>query len=307
MTALSRVDFAYHRVRNVRDKLRWGLKIVGLGATLRGAGRLGSLFVRRPRRSEVRLKSGPVLEFGFPNQVPVALLMFGDLIDPEYSFLRRVARPGWVVADVGAAIGQFTVFAATLPCSVIHAFEPSGANIQALRQNVARNGASDITHVHQLAFADSEGEARFGTASSTWVSGLSDTGDEVVPMRTLTDEFERLGIGHVSVLKINVAGYEPGVLAGGERFLAAGGADIIILLLGLGSLPWYARLAEHGYRFFYFHPEQNTLHEVRAFDAGSVLDHRPWPARHIIAIHQKAMDAYIAAMLPVRTLAGTRA
>jgi FkbM family methyltransferase len=302
MTTMSRVDFAFDRVRNVHDKLRWGVKAVGVGATLRGAGRLGSLLLRRPRHSEVRLRCGPVLEFGFPEQVPYALLMFGDLIDPEYSFLRRVARPGWIVADVGAAIGQFTTFAATLPCSAIHAFEPSAANIEALQQNIARNSVSHIAHVHPIALSNVEGEARFGTAAKTWVSGLSANGEEIVPVRTLTAEFERLGLTHVSVLKINVAGFEPGVIEGGERFLANGGADILVLLLGLPSLPWYAKLAEYGYRFFYFHPGQNTLFEVTAFDPASVLDHRPWPARHILAVHQRAIDAYVGPILPIRAL-----
>jgi hypothetical protein len=45
---------------------------------------------------------------------------------------------------------------------------------------------------------------------------------------------------------------------------------------------------------------ERTLYEVTAFDEASVLDHRPWPARHIIAIHQNAIDAGVVAGLAVR-------
>lgn len=282
--------------------MQWGFRTVGAWATLQGTARLGYLYLRRPKRSEVHLRSGPVLEFGYPSQVPLALLMFGDLIDPEYAFLRRISRPDWIVADVGAAIGQFTLFAATLPCAIVHSFEPSVANVVALRKNVARNGVGDRASIHKLAFSSAEGESNFETKASTWTSGLSRTGSEIVSVRTIADEFRRLGLSHVSVLKINVAGFEPSVLEGAESFLSKGAADILILLLGLASLPWYAKLAAYGYRFFYFHPGENALYEVTSFDESSILEHRPWPARHIIAVYQAAMDACIGTTISLRKL-----
>jgi hypothetical protein len=76
----------------------------------------------------------------------------------------------------------------------------------------------------------------------------------------------------------------------------------LILLLGLGSLPWYARLATYVYRFFYYHPNENVLYEVTAFDADSVLEHRPRPARNIIAVHRSAMETHLGLTMPVRKL-----
>ena len=125
--------------------------MVGVGAAARGAMRIGYLYVRRPSKSEIHLRSGQVLEFGFPSQVPRALLAFGDFIDPEFAFLRKIYRPGWIVADVGAAIGQFALFAATLPAAKVHAFEPSSANVAALSRNIVRNGVSDRVEVHRIA------------------------------------------------------------------------------------------------------------------------------------------------------------
>ncbi len=290
------------KARNFSDKILWGRRVVGMGAAARGAVRIGYLYLRRPRRSEIELRSGPVLEFAFPSQVPRALLAFGDFIDPEFAFLRKVHRPDWIVADVGAAIGQFTLFATTLPAAKVHAFEPSSANVAALSRNIVRNNVSDRVEVHRIAFSNAESEAYFETTPSTWMSGIRETGTERVSVRTLSADFQERGLEHVSVLKINVAGFEPQVIEGAAAFLARGGADILILLLGLGSLPWYAKLATYGYRFFYYHPNENVLYEVTAFDADSVLEHRPWPARNIIAVHRSAMDMRPGLTIPVRKI-----
>jgi FkbM family methyltransferase len=294
---LGRISFG--RLKSGFDKLTWGMRVVGPGAAARGTVSVMALQLRRPKRSEIRLRSGPILEFDYPSQFPPTLVLFGDLIDPEFAFLRQVARPGWVFADVGAAIGQFSLFAATLPGAVVHAFEPSSVNVATLQGNLNRNAMTDRVTVHQLALSNTSGEASFETTERTWMSRLSgaDLTGERVCVRTLADEFARLGLEHVAVLKINVAGFEPNVLEGAERFLAEGKADILILLLGLESLPWYGRIAALGYRFFYYHPEELMLYEVTGFDRHSVLDHRPWPARHIIGIRAAAIDEGIVASL----------
>src|SRR3970040_2142325 len=95
------------------DKIRWGARAVGWLATIIGSFCLARLKLVRPARAEVRLRqTGATMTFNYPKQLVPALVVFGDLIDPEYAFLREVARPDWIFLDVGAAIGQFTVFAA---------------------------------------------------------------------------------------------------------------------------------------------------------------------------------------------------
>jgi len=291
---------AIARGRNARDKALWGMRVVGPVASLRGAVRLANLRVRRPERSRVRVGSGFDLDFSYPDQLPVALIAFGDLIDPEYPFLRAISSPDWVVADVGAAIGQFTVFAASLPVAKVYAFEPGDANLVSLRANAQLNQVADKVDVHPLALSDYEGRATFVTSGHTWVGGIGDSTDDTggtasaevaqVEVRRLDVELERLSVSRLDVLKINVAGYEPRVLDGAERFLARGGADVLVLLLGVESFDRYARLATYGYRFFFFHPRRGELHEVTTFDA-TLLAQRPWPARHIIAIHEEALSA----------------
>lgn len=301
-------SLARQRLRAAVDKIGWGLRAVGPIAAASGVLRLAWMSVVRPTCSEVRLRSGPVLEFDYPGQFPTTLMLFGDFIDPEFAFLKHVARIHWRVVDVGAAIGQFSMFAAMcLPDATVHAFEPSSANVATLQRNIVRNGVQGRVLVHQAALSDRRETARFETAPKAWMSHLSDTHStdrhgELVSVDTLDAALKSLRLSHVEVLKVNVAGFEPAVLEGAMPCLAAGQVDVLILLLGLPSLAHYEAIAALNYRFFYYHPPRRTLFEVTRFDADSVLAHRPWPARHIIAIRGPALDDLVAGRVGMRPL-----
>lgn len=275
-----------NRARRAAAKLRWGVKVVGPVAAARGLFRLAGLLVRRPAEGIVRLKSGPVLGFSHPRQMVPALVAFGDYIDPEMAFLRRISRPDWIVLDVGAAIGQFSVFAAMLPTAHVYAFEPSSDNIATLRSNLRRNRVADHVTVAQMALSDSDSETMFPTLENPFLSRLDrldeSVSGELVAVRTLSRTVAALGLEHVACLKINVAGFEAEVLEGSAAFLARQGADVLVILISEGSAPWFSKIAALGYRFFYFHPPRNTLYEVEDLD--DVSHERPWPARHLIGV-----------------------
>jgi FkbM family methyltransferase len=295
------------QIQNAVGKFNWGVRVVGLGPSLRGLGRLAKLQILRPNRSCVHVGNDFTLGFAYPSQVPSTLVTFGNFIDPEFALLRDLRWSSDIVLDVGAAIGQFSLFAATMQSAEVHAYEPSSANLATLRENLERNSHVDLVSVHQVALSNHTGEASFVTAGNAWISGLSRfptaSGDrEIVPVRTLPDELKRLNIDRVSILKLNVAGFEPEVLEGAVPVFEQGRVDLLILLLGIASLDWYARIAKCGYRFFYYHPREKTLYEVRSFDHASVLDHRPWPARHIIAIHPSAFHSHDFSAVKIKDL-----
>lgn len=285
------------RLRSGIDKLRWGARTVGWPATAAGGMRLVWLKLTRPATAEVRLReSGARVSFAYPRQLVPMLVVFGDVIDPEYAFLSAVAKEGWTFLDVGAAIGQFTVFAAVSTKGRVHAFEPSADNLATLRRNVERNGIEDRVTVHRMALSDHSGEARFTTAEIPFMSQIdadsSGPGD-LVSVDTLSRVVARLEIDHVSVLKINVAGFEPAVIAGALPVLARGFADVLILLIGRKSYDAYRDLAGLGYRFFFFHPRERRLHEVSRLDDEGLIRSRPWPARHVIGIWSGAIDRVV--------------
>lgn len=299
---------ALGRLRIVGDKLSWGLRAAGPFATAAGLGRFMKIWLTRPTQSQMRLRSGAVLEFDYPGQFPPTLVLFGDFIDPEFPFLRLVAKPHWQVVDVGAAIGQFSMFAAVcLPDARVEAFEPSGVNVATLKRNIGRNGVEARVAVHQMALSSRKDTARFATTPKTWMSQLLDASStsvdsELVAVDTLDAVAAELPLGHIHLLKINVAGFEPQVLEGAMATLRAGRVDVMVLLLGLASLPHYAAIAELGYRFFYYHPRQRSLFEVTRFDEDGVLSHRPWPARHILAIRDAAVGELVEGVMPIRQL-----
>lgn len=304
----NQVAVTLDHLRGAARKAGWGLRAVGPGATAQGLLRLAKICVTRPTDGEVQLKSGPVLEFDYPSQFPPVLVVFGDFIDPEFAFLQRIAQPNWFVVDVGAAIGQFSMFAALcLPRSNVAAFEPSGVNVDTLRRNIVRNDVAGRVEVHHAALSNTKAVARFATAPKTWMSQLleADSADgegELVAVDTLDATAVTLGWDQINVLKINVAGFEPQVLEGAVETLRAGRVDVMVLLLGLASLPHYAAIARLGYRFFYYHPGQHALFEVEQFDADAVLSHRPWPARHILVIRSAVVADLLGDRVPIRAL-----
>jgi len=296
------------RAAQARHKLGWGARIVGPGATAAGVVRLAALRLGPDRYARVRLRSGVRIGFEVPAQVPTALVVFRTLIDPEYAFLTEWAnaepaepaaagaRPDQVVLDVGAAIGQFSLFAAQRPGTVVHAFEPSGRNLATLHRNLDENGLADRIVVHQLALADWEGEQQFTTQGNAYLSrpdagpgAGADGGTETVPVRTLAGVCAELGLDRIAVLKVNVAGYEPEVLAGAVPLLARGAVEILVLLIGERSIDWYERCAGWGYRFFFYRRDTRTLHELADLSL-STLEHPPSPARHVIALHRTVLD-----------------
>jgi FkbM family methyltransferase len=76
------------------------------------------------------------------------------------SLLTNLIQPGWVVLDVGAHIGWFTVLFSRLvgPKGRVDAFEPDPANFALLQANTLQLANAVV---HQLAVWDSSGPQTF--------------------------------------------------------------------------------------------------------------------------------------------------
>lgn len=128
---------------------------------------------------------------------------------------RRLTRRG-VIVDAGAHIGNHAAwFAEHLPHTEIHAFEPWPDNVDLLRRNVA---AWPTVRIHPYALSDRSrtldlvadqnlGHVRVGPYGQTSLAVGA------VPL----DELE---LRDVSLLKIDVEGHEPQVLAGAALTIA---------------------------------------------------------------------------------------
>lgn len=127
----------------------------------------------------------------------------------EHKFLHYIAKLGitGTYVDVGANIGTHTLFFATMCDSDhVYSFEPRAAFLRRLDTNVELNNVQSTVTTSLFALSDRDGE----------VTVNLDGGDHVLVTRRMDD----LISCHVAVLKIDVEGMEPSVIAGATRILA---------------------------------------------------------------------------------------
>jgi FkbM family methyltransferase len=128
-------------------------------------------------------------------------------------------KPGMTVVDVGANVGFLTVVLAQLVGDEghVHAFEPLPETLEILRANVWRHRAANVT-VHPQAVSDRDGTVHVAPdPKGRSGAALAEHGFEV---QAVTLDGALAG-ARVDVLKVDVEGAEPLVLAGAQRVLAA--------------------------------------------------------------------------------------
>ena len=131
------------------------------------------------------------------------------------------------MVDVGAHQGLFSIEAAHAVGATgrMIAIEPCPPNLSLLKRNIAANGLANVTAL-ALAAMDFKGSARLFT--TTLVSGgqslvfnTEERGEIPVQADTLDGILAGLGASRPDLVKIDVEGAAPKVLAGAERVLAA--------------------------------------------------------------------------------------
>jgi FkbM family methyltransferase len=182
---------------------------------------------------------------------------------PELHFLRRVLRPGDVVADVGAHVGIVVLVAARHVgrTGAVHAFEPVPANLERLRRNIALNGFEQVL-VNAVAVGASAGEVRVGlsdvAAQSRSTGGFTVGGahDAVEVRRVALDDYFEAAGTPPRVVKLDVEGSELSVLDGFQRTLERAPPDLLLVEVnqtvlaaqGSSTSGLAERLGDLGYR-----------------------------------------------------------
>ncbi len=141
-------------------------------------------------------------------------------------FVERVVKPGWVVADVGANIGYYTLlFARHVGRSgCVHAFEPSATTYEALMRNVLLNKANNV-RVHRVALADTCGKAPliWGPPSNRGKDRLAyacELGHELIQVITLDRFVSEQRVERLDLVKVDIEGSEQRFLSGAAETLA---------------------------------------------------------------------------------------
>ncbi|HEX2063528.1 MAG TPA: FkbM family methyltransferase, partial [Acidimicrobiales bacterium] len=152
----------------------------------------------------------------------------GGLYEPAVmTVLSKLLPPDAVVVDVGANIGALSVVLAHLaPAGHICALEPAAESFGFLEENLAANGAANVT-AERLALYDVNGTTVLhypeAFAAGAFVSEVVDEGvSEEVETARLDDWVERRRLDRLDLVKLDVEGAESRVLHGGratiERF-----------------------------------------------------------------------------------------
>lgn len=158
-------------------------------------------------------------------------------------FLARVLEPGDVFIDIGAHIGFYSLFAATVtgPSGRVISCEPEPNNFADLIRNKEENGFKHI-EAHNAAVSDKVGvlplwvnqdndggHALWNVGTHPFNSKSSET-SEVIDINTLSIDtlISQSGIDRVKVIKIDAEGAERMILDGAKDAFLNGAIDFII-------------------------------------------------------------------------------
>lgn len=201
------------------------------------------------------------------------LLYYGGFRDvDEAAFVRAFLRPGDRVIDVGANEGVYALLFAECvgPRGQVLAVEPLPTNVDRLIANLGLNGYGQVSVVAAAA-GEASGSIEFTLnrapgGSSERVALPSDFGLEtlIVPAVTLDEVAPDEG---VMMIKLDVEGLEPLVLAGAERLLTAQRVPVILMefvqkfLVRYGGDAYRTQrwLDERGYSLATFSAARNEL------------------------------------------------
>lgn len=142
---------------------------------------------------------------------------YGD----DEKFIRSLLRPGEVVFDVGANVGMVTLAAAAEVGEVgqVYSFEPHPKVCSYLKSNVEMNSFGQVK-VFNLALGEKSGKLHFTDMKQDDRNRINSDGDgEGVEVEVKTLDEVSAGVDEISLLKVDVEGYEKFVFKGAAETL----------------------------------------------------------------------------------------
>jgi FkbM family methyltransferase len=194
----------------------------------------------------------------------------------EREFVNYFLRPGDVFVDVGANIGVFTLIAASRvgPTGKVIAFEPTSKIYERLLGNVQLNRLCNVDCVRS-ALSDHTGELDLVQSLDgfdAWNSFAGPTTQTASRERVVVIEWDRyaeahLLSGNVTMMKIDVEGWESRVLAGGREMLSRSDSPVLQVeftddaaqAAGSSCRALYEFLESLGYRMYVYDTGRRSL------------------------------------------------
>lgn len=178
---------------------------------------------------ECRLFNGMKMRCDLGDQIQRQIYFFGAYEPIEVYLLAHLLRPGMVVIDAGANVGQHTLIAAgeVGRDGVVHSFEPVPKNFNKLVAHVLENGLVSTVKTNMTALWHRSETVRLNLASDKANNGGYTIGIPPDAMDTVTCPGVRLddyvaenGLSRVDFVKMDVEGAERFALQGATGVLA---------------------------------------------------------------------------------------
>ena len=194
----------------------------------------------------------------------------GEFEQTERQFLNDFLRPGDVFVDIGANIGLYTLIAAlcTGESGQVYSFEPCFKTYQRLVMNVELNGMHNVK-CYQIALSDHPGMIDMNISLDgydAWNSIIKPFEGSSFAIETVRavkwDDLSRENnlMGKVTMMKIDVEGWESHVLSGGSESFSRKDAPILQIEFtdkacqsaGTTCQSLYRQLEKFGYKMFVY-------------------------------------------------------
>jgi FkbM family methyltransferase len=134
-------------------------------------------------------------------------------------------RPGDVVMDAGAHLGESTRQALSMGASVVIAVEPVPQNLQAIQRNLSTPIAEGRVIVIEKGVYDREGALTFVKHGHSWDGEFHDASDghgehgDALPVTTIDAIVANLRLTRLDFIKMDIEGSEPFALRGARETL----------------------------------------------------------------------------------------
>lgn len=200
----------------------------------------------RPPGETVRLRSGARINVFDTEHSQLLMRYLGTFEPHSLAYLRKYARSGSTIIDVGANIGLYTVEAsrAVGPSGRVISIEAAPIHAMAVKESVQLNGACNVTVIN-IAVGDEDGEAILtlpsdGNMGMFTLGAVKGTESYKVPVRTIDAILAEQNVTAVDFIKMDIEGSEFRALSGAKHTLGRYHPPILIelnetALLGCGS------------------------------------------------------------------------
>jgi FkbM family methyltransferase len=213
-------------------------------------GNRGKLFQRK-------IHNGMIMELDPFEHIQKQIFWYGHYEQKQLLCWEQFVQPHFIVADIGANVGLFSLVAsAKIESGKVYAFEPGPVTMIRLQNNIQLNYLQNIKPV-PFALSDRQGSAELfiSTDDNTGMSGLTEAENfsghtATIEVTTADAFFSSEGIKGPHLVKMDIEGGELNALVGMKKILRVQ-KPVLFIEICQENLNRYERKLEEIYELLY--------------------------------------------------------